>query len=59
MSDHETPLAQVDEGGASLRAAGWRVIAERPARRGWSVPSRPRSDVNYRTGARQLWEQTA
>ncbi|MGI5201680.1 XF1762 family protein [Spirillospora sp. CA-108201] len=30
------------ESGASLRAAGWHVIAERPARRGWDCPSRPR-----------------
>lgn len=35
---------QADETGASLRAAGWRVLGERSARSGWSVPSRPRTD---------------
>ena len=33
---------QAGETGASLRAAGWRVIAERPAHPGWDRPSRPR-----------------
>jgi hypothetical protein len=33
---------QQGETGASLRAAGWRVVAERRARPGWNVPSRPR-----------------
>ena len=36
---------QAGESGASLRAAGWRVIAERPARKGWDTPSRPRDDA--------------
>ena len=31
------------EPGASLRAAGWRLIGETPGR-SWSVPSRPRVD---------------
>jgi hypothetical protein len=47
---------QADESGASLRAAGWKVIAERPPRKGWSAPSRPRDDNAYRSVARQLWE---
>ena len=47
---------QANESGASLRAAGWKVIAERPARVGWSVPSRPRDDSDYRSVPRQLWE---
>lgn len=47
---------QAIEGGASLRAVGWRVIAERPARIGWSVPSRPRDNGRYDSGIRQLWE---
>jgi hypothetical protein len=47
---------QADEGGASLRASGWRVIAERPARKGWDTPSRPRDNHVYRNVARQLWE---
>lgn len=32
-----------DEPGTSLKAAGWRLIAETPGR-SWSVPSRPRKD---------------
>ena len=32
-----------DEPGTSLKAAGWRMIAETPGR-SWSVPSRPRKD---------------
>jgi hypothetical protein len=47
---------QAGEGGASLRGAGFRVVAERPARPGWSVPSRPRSDARYQPAARMLWE---
>jgi hypothetical protein len=50
---------QADESGASPRAAGYRVIGQRPARAGWSVPSRPRDDAEYRSVARQLWEATA
>lgn len=45
-----------DESGASLRAAGWRVIAERPSRGGWSTPSRPRDDIGSAGVPRQLWE---
>jgi hypothetical protein len=48
---------QADEPGTSLRAAGWRVVAERPARPGWSVPSRPRVDGRYDAMVpRTLWE---
>lgn len=50
---------QTGESGASLRAAGWRVVAERPARRGWSTPSRPRADRGTDGVARTLWEATA
>lgn len=42
------------EGGASLRAAGWKVIGTTPGR-SWSVPSRPRLDKHL-LGQRQLWE---
>jgi hypothetical protein len=49
---------QADESGSSLRAAGWRVVAERPKRKGWSTPSRPRNDARYMTSARTLWEAT-
>jgi hypothetical protein len=43
------------ESGVSLRAAGWRVVAERPARPGWDAPSRPRVNVNDHQ-ERLLWE---
>jgi hypothetical protein len=45
---------QADEGGASLRAAGFRVIAERKPRKGWDTPSRPRVNKNE-DQARLLW----
>lgn len=49
---------QAGESGASLRAAGWTVLAQRKARpgtnRGWSVPSRPR-DTEYLISERTLW----
>lgn len=48
-----------DEWGASLRAAGWKVIAERPPNKGWSMPSRPRKDIGSSGVARQLWEVLA
>lgn len=45
------------ESGASLRAAGWHVVAQRPPRKGWDTPSR-RRDGNGNDGiARTLWEQ--
>jgi hypothetical protein len=47
---------QADEDGASLRAAGYRVVAERPARAGWSTVARPRDDAGYRSTARTLWD---
>lgn len=47
---------QADETGASLRAAGWRIIAERPARKGWDTPSRPRDNGSYLSTTRMLWE---
>lgn len=47
---------QAEESGASLRAAGWRVIAERPPRRGWTTPSRPREDHGTDRIPRTLWE---
>jgi hypothetical protein len=49
---------QAAESGASLRAAGWRVLASRPATKGWSRPSRPRDDARYMTSERTLWEAT-
>ncbi|MFD9004456.1 XF1762 family protein [Streptomyces sp. NPDC059582] len=47
---------QAEETGASLRAAGWHVVAERPARRGWDTPSRPRGLNGSEHIPRSLWE---
>lgn len=47
---------QEGEAGSSLRAAGWRVVAELPARRGWDTPSRPREDRGVDGIPRTLWE---
>lgn len=47
---------QAGESGASLRAAGWSVIAERPARPGWDTPSRPRGSNGNDGVQRYLWE---
>lgn len=47
---------QAGESGASLRGAGWRVVASRPPRAGWTTPSRPREDRGVDGMARTLWE---
>jgi hypothetical protein len=47
---------QAGESGASLRAAGWTVVAELRTRRGWNVPSRPREDRGVDGMPRTLWE---
>ena len=47
---------QAGESGSSLRAAGWRIVAERPPRPGWNVPSRPREDHGVDGIPRTLWE---
>lgn len=47
------------ESGASLRAVGWRVVAERPAHPGWDRPSRPRTPTGTEHMPRTLWEATA
>ncbi|WP_338676819.1 XF1762 family protein [Streptomyces sp. SCSIO 30461] len=47
---------QAGESGASLRGAGWRVLAHRPARPGWHTPSRPRTDRGTAHIARTLWQ---
>jgi hypothetical protein len=47
---------QAGESGSSLRAAGWRVVAERPAQPGWNRPSRPREDRGTDGIPRTLWE---
>lgn len=47
---------QDGESGASLSAAGWKVVAELPARKGWDTPSR-RREIRPTDGiARKLWE---
>jgi hypothetical protein len=46
---------QAGESGASLRAAGWVVIAQRPARSGWRTMARPRA-ADYDPIPRTLWE---
>lgn len=45
------------EGGASLRAAGWREVGSTPGR-SWSVPSRPRVD-RHPLQERIRWEAPA
>ncbi len=51
---------RADESGASLRGAGWRVVAERAPRKGWDTPARRRLDDSTEHGvARLLWEATA
>lgn len=49
---------QAGETGASLRAAGFTVLAKRPARPGWDAPSRPRVDRGTSGVSRTLWEAT-
>ena len=46
---------EAGESGASLRAAGYTVVAERPARKGWDTPSRPREPGRDHI-PRTLWE---
>ncbi len=47
---------QAGESGASLSAAGWSVVAELPARSGWTTPSRPRTGNGNDGVQRKLWE---
>ncbi|MFD8611049.1 XF1762 family protein [Streptomyces sp. NPDC059631] len=49
---------QQGESGASLRGAGWRVLAVRPPRPGWHTPSRPRQPRGTDRVQRYLWEAT-
>ena len=46
---------QAGESGVSLRAAGWTVVGELPARSGWDTPSRRRENANAHV-QRTLWE---
>lgn len=45
------------EGGASLRAAGWRIVGQ-VSGRSWSTPSRPRRD-KHPIEDKWLWEPNA
>ncbi|KWZ53335.1 hypothetical protein WK57_30570 [Burkholderia ubonensis] len=46
------------EGGASMRAAGWKLIGERGGGN-WNTPSRPRIDTDAALrGQKLLWETT-
>lgn len=47
---------QAGENGGSLRGAGWRVIAQRPANPGWDRPARPRELRGTEGIPRTLWE---
>jgi hypothetical protein len=47
---------QRGESGESLRAAGWRLIAQRPPHSGWDRPSRPRQAKGTEHIPRTLWE---
>lgn len=47
---------QLGETGASLRAAGWKVIAQRRPRPGWDMPSRRRIPTGTENIQRTLWE---
>lgn len=47
---------QYNESGASLRAAGWRIVAQRKPTPGWARPSRPRADHGADNIQRTLWE---
>ena len=54
--DRLITYTQAGEAGTSLRAAGWREIASRPPRSGWSSPSRPARDNGVDGIMRTLWE---
>lgn len=54
--DRLITYTQEGESGASLRAAGYRVIASRPPRAGWDTPSRRRDARGTENVARTLWE---
>lgn len=46
------------EGGASLRGAGWKLIGVRGGGE-WSSPSRPRKSARHPVTQKHLWERTA
>lgn len=55
--DRLITYTQADESGASLRAAGFRVVAQRPPRPGWDTPSRRRANKADHI-PRTLWDST-
>lgn len=55
--DRLITYTQADESGASLRAAGFRVVAQRPPRPGWDTPSRRRANKADHV-PRTLWDVT-
>jgi len=50
---------QDGETGASLRAAGWKLLGERRPRSGWHTPSRPREANGTENVLRFFWAKTA
>ena len=48
---------QLNESGASLRAAGWAKVVDLPPNNGWSAPSRHREDIGSGGIARSRWEK--
>ena len=44
------------ESGVSLKAACWRIVAQRAPHNGWDRPSRPREDSGAEDIPRTLWE---
>lgn len=54
---------QVEESGSSVRAAGWRIVAERPSRGSWAASSvrlrALRDPVGTGGVARRLWETSS
>lgn len=54
-----TTTTLVDEGGASLRGAGWMPVATLPARPGWNTPSRPRAELPTDRTPKTRWEAEA
>lgn len=43
------------ESGASLRASGWTIDAELPARKGWNGATRPRDEQGWPAEAKVRW----
>ncbi len=50
---------QDGETGASLKGAGWKILAQRRARPGWDTPSRRRTSHGVDGITRTLWEVRA